>query len=492
MLSREERERLAEYERTRNELARLVTFDWVTLGGGAVALAVCAGGRVEVWHKVTPTDLFSFRPQWTKFVPPRRDGTEAEPKPKFNTITPSSSTSSLSSLSSMSGKLSRPSKQNQESINNEARVASFNGARAVCWTSAGQLIVACDEQLVVLTNWLDGNTLSYAIQSANAPLPFYHPKVLSEHLMAGRLDRVHAILRHLLYHIREDGDIPHPPLQRYTSTLLTTTQTQANSASTQTLKKSASSLTHSDSVKVEKFKTTSTETARALLDDDPYDNLDAFSLSLSDSDESADHNDTEEEETDDTSVAQTSTVSDAYMQQFDWSFETLSPAEAKELKERLAEITLRGLDETGQPFLIALIDAVTSLDRSWTDMLAVRFVLMVRYLQWMQRENKLPSDLKHFNANTSSTSMSFLSDSSSTSQENLMFGTPNHSMLSVAWCWAYHCHDQQPLLDLCLPPGDTTTHVWENVRRFGVPLWCTQCETLRQICDRLGTHIFSF
>jgi hypothetical protein len=80
---------------------------------------------------------------------------------------------------------------------------NWRGCKSVQWTSQGQLLLARHDQLIVFTNWVDSDylTLTRLAEDSNTPLPFYHPKVLVEHFMAGDLERVHATLKHLYQHL---------------------------------------------------------------------------------------------------------------------------------------------------------------------------------------------------------------------------------------------------------------------------------------------------
>jgi hypothetical protein len=139
-----------------------VAFDWLNLVSGGQLLAVCAeGGPVQLWTQDRSKDLFTFRPEWIPMdLAAGTDEANAEPE-------------------------------------------NWRGCKAVRWTSQGQLLLARQDQLIVFTNWVDSDylTLTRLAEDANTPLPFYHPKVLVEHFMAGDLERVHATLKHLYNHL---------------------------------------------------------------------------------------------------------------------------------------------------------------------------------------------------------------------------------------------------------------------------------------------------
>jgi len=158
--------------------------------------------------------------------------------------------------------------------------------------------------------------------------------------------------------------------------------------------------------------------------------------------------------------------------------------------------------------LLALVKALTGLERSWLDLLAVRYVLLFRFYSWLHKENRLPRELAG-SRGRSVTGPATVSSSAATATGLLVSTTnqtiaalsmsaapvgiasaPNHSLASVSWFWALHCQSQALLIDLCLPPDQLGLCLWDNVRRFGIPLWCLDHQALLQIADKLAKQHF--
>jgi WD40 repeat protein len=445
-----------------------ISFDWLSLVSGGQLLAVTAGGAIQLWCLRRSSDLFSFKPQWSRV----------------------------------------DSFANNENL----------GGTCVVWTSLGQLVLAREEQLVVLSQWLDSNqgTIPRLVEDENKSLPFYHPKALVEYLMAGQLDRVHLILKHILSHFQATESRRREELKaRFLSTHSTDDENSAsptwdNATEEQALDQldpadpisdfsvlarlddsnvpplplnafptSTIALQNPDDSVVENHATNSPVEpqklspapikASSIFDDDPYENISYDSwdhIGFSDGEE-----ETESEPPAASQLAPTPAIplKDAeYIQPFEWNFECISSSDARRLSSRLAEVGLVSLSPQEQLYLLALLDTLASLERSWIDMAAVRFALTIRYFIWMKKTNRLPQELREPSAGAA----------------------PNHTLASLSWCWAMHCHDQTQLINLCIPPSDNSSCVWENVRMFGIPLWCSDNTMLRQLADRLAKQHF--
>lgn len=118
-------------------------FDWISGPTGSPMLAVVANGRTRVFALQATKHLFEFKAHWKAVA--------------------------------------------------NARVAGS----VVAWTGLGQLVVGQGNRLLVFTNWIDDSTLTTIAEHIHSALPYYHPKVIFELVMAGRLDRAHTSLRAL-------------------------------------------------------------------------------------------------------------------------------------------------------------------------------------------------------------------------------------------------------------------------------------------------------
>jgi hypothetical protein len=161
-------------------------------------------------------------------------------------------------------------------------------------------------------------------------------------------------------------------------------------------------------------------------------------------------------------------------QNFRWNFDIISSQKASQLCNALSRCVITGLPGEEQGFLVALIDTLSNLEQTWLDAAAVRFIVMTRFFLWLQRSNKIPAGA---------------------------------SVSSLTWCWALHTSDQQSLLQHCFPqssvssgtslagpPADAKADaskfplLWETVRALGVPLWLTNLDSLRKLCQDLATQ----
>lgn len=448
-----------------------VSFSWLCLVSGGQILAVVVGSEVQLWCLRRSSDLFSFRPQWSRV----------------------------------------------DSLSAGADVRDSS----VAWTSLGQLVLANGSQLSVMSQWLDSNqgTIPRLVEDENRALPLYHPKALVECLMTGKLDCVHLILKHVYAHFQAtDADRRKKLKERFLarqreSEGATESEDQWDLDAEEraldqldpedALSDLSSAAKASDAavppLLLSSFPTEVTqiddgvaETSSApasaplaaapvviqaappppkkedLFDDDPYSNLSYDSWDALGAD-----SDTEKEDAPEVAVlaplpTPSAAAPGSYIQPFEWNFETISSSDARKLASRLGEVSLAGLGPHEQIYLMALLDTLSSLERSWVDMAAVRFALTVRYFHWMKRTNRLPTELRESRLGTS----------------------PNHTLASLSWCWGLHCSDHQQLVDLCIPPADLNACVWENVRMFGIPLWCSDNTVLRQLAERLAKQHF--
>ena len=159
-------------------------------------------------------------------------------------------------------------------------------------------------------------------------------------------------------------------------------------------------------------------------------------------------------------------------QNFRWNFDVITAQKAAQLCQVLTKCIITGLSAEEQAYLIALIDTLSNLEQTWLDAAAVRFTVMTRFFLWLQHKNKIPS---------------------------------SSPLPSLTWCWALHTSDQQSLLQHCFPfssMGNTSVSgatesandsskfplLWNTVRTLGIPLWLTEIELLRKLCQDLATQ----
>jgi hypothetical protein len=209
----------------------------------------------------------------------------------------------------------------------------------------------------------------------------------------------------------------------------------------------------------------------SLFDDDPYANLgslddfDYDAIGASDSEEETEPTSTSDAEYTATLPSQATEEAEkkeqTYVQRFEWNFELLTAKEAKYLNDRLAEAPLSGLTPHEQMSLMALLDTAVGLEKTWADAAAIRVTLLARYFNWLRKTNRLPPDVAAGQA-------------------------PNHPLTSMLWAWALHCEDQPQLLNSLLPSNDQKNALWENVRQYGVAVWCTDGTTIRTLAERLA------
>eukprot|EP01122_Echinamoeba_exundans_P017752 TRINITY_DN970_c0_g2_i1.p1 TRINITY_DN970_c0_g2~~TRINITY_DN970_c0_g2_i1.p1 ORF type:complete len:2340 (+),score=198.18 TRINITY_DN970_c0_g2_i1:69-7088(+) len=448
-----------------------ISFDWLSLVSGGQLLAVTAAGATQLWCLRRSSDLFSFKPHWSRV---------------------------------------------------DTFADEHTGGTSVVWTSLGQLVLARDEQLVVLSQWLDSNqgTIPRLVEDENKSLPFYHPKALVEYLMAGQLDRVHLILKHILSHFRatesrrraqlkdrflrshstvegegdappawdneteektldqldpsdplcdfslparaDDANVPPLPLNAFPESA------SASQTEDAEVEHPLVELTSHPAASADAPKQALAPTKESLFDDDPYENLSYDSWDRLDLSDGEDNSESPAQVVPESASSLVSLKDAEYIQPFEWNFETISSSDARRLSSRLAEVGLAALSPQEQLYLLALLDTLASLERSWVDMAAVRFALTIRYFLWMKKTNRLPHELREPSAGAA----------------------PNHTLASLSWCWAMHCHDQMQLINLCVPPNDNSACLWDNVRMFGIPLWCSDNTVLRQLADRLAKQHF--
>lgn len=129
--------------RKRRKKSSGTCFDWISGPTGSPMLAVVAGGQTRVFAQEATKDLFEFKAQWIPVANARVSGS------------------------------------------------------VVAWTGLGQLVVGQGNRLLVFTNWIDDSTLTAVAEQMHSALPYYHPKVIFELVMAGRLDRAHASFKAL-------------------------------------------------------------------------------------------------------------------------------------------------------------------------------------------------------------------------------------------------------------------------------------------------------
>lgn len=118
-------------------------FDWISGPTGSPMLAVVAAGQTRIFAQEATKDLFEFKAHWIPVANARVSGS------------------------------------------------------VVAWTGLGQLVVGQGNRLLVFTNWIDDSTLTAIAEQMHSALPYYHPKVIFELVMAGRLDRAHASFKAL-------------------------------------------------------------------------------------------------------------------------------------------------------------------------------------------------------------------------------------------------------------------------------------------------------
>jgi len=118
-------------------------FDWISGPTGSPILAVVASGTTRIFAQQATTHLFDFKASWVPIGSSRVSGS------------------------------------------------------VIAWTGLGQLVVGQGNRLLVFTNWIDDSTLTTIAERMHAALPYYHPKVIFELVMAGRLDRAHATFKAL-------------------------------------------------------------------------------------------------------------------------------------------------------------------------------------------------------------------------------------------------------------------------------------------------------
>lgn len=118
-------------------------FDWVSGPTGSPMLAVTTSGRTRVFAQRATHDLFEFKASWIPVGNSRVSGS------------------------------------------------------CIAWTGVGQLVVGQGNRLLVFTNWIEDSTLTTIAERLHSALPYYHPKVIFELVMAGRLDRAHASFKAL-------------------------------------------------------------------------------------------------------------------------------------------------------------------------------------------------------------------------------------------------------------------------------------------------------
>lgn len=129
--------------RRRKKKTSGTVFDWISGPTGSPMLAVVAGGQTRIFAQEATKDLFEFKAHWIPVANSRVSGS------------------------------------------------------VVAWTGLGQLVVGQGNRLLVFTNWIDDSTLTAIAEQMHSALPYYHPKVIFELVMAGRLDRAHASFKAL-------------------------------------------------------------------------------------------------------------------------------------------------------------------------------------------------------------------------------------------------------------------------------------------------------
>ncbi len=131
-----------------------IQFDWLPLNNGNTVLAIANGNQVDLLH--------------------------VQPKAELRTFV--------------------------AEIHHTELWKSASPIQSLSWMKDGVLVCGALNQLCVFTKWLppsSSHATLFHSYSATRPLPFYHPKVLVEYLIAGNIEQVALILKHLLAHLEE-------------------------------------------------------------------------------------------------------------------------------------------------------------------------------------------------------------------------------------------------------------------------------------------------
>lgn len=376
-----------------------MSFEWMSTNMLNFSLIVNIAGKSRVWTLKSPNDLFISTPKW-----------------------------SLIHTTRMSG-------------------------RCLTFTHQGQLVMIGDNLLKVYMQFSDDDT-NEKVENAIKSLPFYHPKVIMEYIVGGRLDRIHILFKYLLvnlsnYSNKDKDNIFIPPPQFFPPPDLEVTDTEETVEAPD------------EKVQIEDLP----EEEDMFVFRDPFSKPTPFESSGNRFGNDMNHWNnilSEDKESDDEKCNEISTETQEeeelpiFNNSIDWNFESLTSKEVKRLIKYLKRFSLYGLSGIDQIQLIALLETLTNLERTLTDLSAIRFILLIRFYYWNTR------NLKGSNSET--------------------------ELSSLVWFWALHCSDQPRLIETCLP--EYIEMNWNVIKSLGIPLWSNSVQKLRDICQDLAKREF--
>ena len=350
---------------------------------------------------------------------------------------------------------------------------------AIHWTMDGGLIVASGSDFFLFSPWMDllpikqkPGTIIQQVAFETSCIPPFHPKVLSQYLLAGKFETVAKILQDLLKSFKElntdkdenSDDIKtvfvnqlHQPkfselveVKDYSSISTTKSSFNSNNSSNnEPMQDTAASL----------FAPSSTVSqASSLFAPNPVFSAASSLFAPSSSSFMFSSNQVEEtkeeEKEENTNEDENSKEDDENNDSKEKIIINFSKEDADELNEILSTIQIVGLNNRDQMFLIALINTFIQMEtlKEGLDECGIRFLLFVKLSELLKKT------------------------------------TPRVLTLSAReFSWALHCEAVDTLIQESLPDDAT----WQTAQSLGIGYWLTNIPSLREVIKRIAKAEFN-
>ncbi|EGG18410.1 WD-40 repeat-containing protein [Cavenderia fasciculata] len=348
---------------------------------------------------------------------------------------------------------------------------------SIVWGKDRELFVASGNQILVFSKWMkpteaflsmyEGiypsiDTVYHQHSILSRPLPYYHPKLLTEYMMAGKFEKVENILmfisRFLISRFPFLLTDPNPVQQQ--SIYDDDDSDEEKDYHQQPKPSSSSSTSAADQVDLSKPVFIPTVDIEDML-------LDESDRPITD-DNGMDHEtnngfkDKRQEEEQEELVLDKynnnlSTSNDDLFNHANQDEKSFTKKQAAKLNEILSNVRLAGLNSAEQIQLLALTDTYGQIGemRGGLDENGQRFLLNVKIYQFLKRSMN-PTERPI-------------------------------SLSAVDILWALHSECQETLLQNCFP----TDPLWEDYRQLGAGLWIKNPITLKNTFEKLAKTTYT-
>lgn len=334
------------------------------------------------------------------------------------------------------------------------------------WTPGGSLVCGSQNELYVYSKWTEGYhpassipnpdpTIFHEFSHLQQPLPFYHPKILTQYLVSQEFDKVASILKHVTSVLQNNSNVKYiPPIalsDLATGPTLLPPKSEVSAPATS----SSDQYSFLDSSNKYSFLDSSSSFASSNSND-KYSFLDSTADKYSFLDSSSSFMDPKSEEPvkEDEPAVTTNNNNNANIQE---DKEIFSKEEAAELSELLTSCQLPSVSGTEQLHLLALIDTFGKLRdiRKAIDPSGVRFLLAYNTYAFLRR--------------------------------SLSATDRPASLSSGDFAWALQSEAEDTLLERTLPPNPT----WESAKALGVGYWVKNPLTLKTLVEKMAKFQFT-